>query len=122
MSNHALAAELFPSCGFFHMNTTATGAASATNYACGPAAPGNEVVYEFRPVGSGPTTVTMQSNGGLELYMIQDTGNGCSPQWCIEHSASAITFNAVAGNVYYFAVDDRSRPLARSLSCSSAGF
>jgi len=93
-------------CGFHQGSTTGGGTAHATHYSCSPTpAPGKETVYRFRPSFNGPVQVAFSSVPGVAVYLLQDTGQGCTPRDCLMWGSSGFTFQAVEGATYYFDID-----------------
>jgi hypothetical protein len=67
---------------------------------------GPEVVMRFVPAQSGSTTVTLvYMTVDLDIFVLQDLGAGCDPATCIAYGNMEATFDAVAGQTYYLAVD-----------------
>ncbi|MCC6623755.1 MAG: hypothetical protein IT385_21025 [Deltaproteobacteria bacterium] len=93
-------------CGFHQGAPTGGGKANATHYACTAApAAGKEVVYRFRPSFTGTVQVAFSGAAGLALFLLVDTGRGCTPRDCVATSATGLVFQAVEGTTYYLAID-----------------
>lgn len=93
-------------CGFHQGAPTGGGRPNATHYSCSATpAPGREVVYRFKPSFNGTVNVAFSSVDGIAVYLLQDTGRGCTPRDCITWGYSGFSFTAVSGQTYYFSVD-----------------
>ncbi|MFO0748744.1 MAG: hypothetical protein U1F43_24235 [Myxococcota bacterium] len=93
-------------CGFHQGAPTGGGRAKATHYSCSPTpAPGIEVVYRFRPSFDGVVNVAFASVDGIAIYLLEDTGRGCTPHDCLQWSTTGFSFDAVNGHTYYFSID-----------------
>jgi len=110
-------------CGFSQELGTGGGSALATNYECGfgePDAPGKEVVYPFSVSEFRFVTVTLSAGPGAGLYLLQDTGKGCTPKDCLQYGLNQVQFTASPGVSYYLVVDsaiDASVTFAINVSC-----
>jgi len=93
-------------CGFHQGAPTGGGKARSTHYACSASpAGGKEIVYKFKPTFNGSVQVAFTGAPGLALYLLVDTGRGCTPRDCVATSTTGLVFQAVAGTTYYFAID-----------------
>lgn len=68
---------------------------------------GPELGYRFQPTTTGQVTASLSGieGGDLDIYIIEDTGDGCSPSDCLEYGDTDATFDAQAGRTYYLVVD-----------------
>ncbi|MBD89652.1 MAG: hypothetical protein CL940_04905 [Deltaproteobacteria bacterium] len=99
--------QISASCGFHQGLTTGGGKAEATDYVCGPAAPGKEVVYGFTT--NTPKTVHVKSgaiSGGV--YVMKSPfgeENVCSPKYCEIYGPYEAYFAAQPFVQYFIAID-----------------
>ncbi|MDY0003249.1 MAG: DUF4215 domain-containing protein, partial [Polyangia bacterium] len=67
---------------------------------------GPEYTYWYYAYRSGDVTVTISDfTGDLDIFVLEDNGDGCRASTCIAYGSSTTTFSAVAGSYYYFVVD-----------------
>ena len=99
--------QLPASCGFHQGLTTGGGKANATDYVCGPAAPGKEVVYSFST--NVPKTVHVKSGAFAGGVYVMKTPPGqsdlCSPKYCEIWGPTEAYFSAQPFVQYYIAID-----------------
>jgi hypothetical protein len=99
-------AVLTVGCGFNQGLGTGGGKSQATDYSCGPAAGGKEVVYRFTSNQVATVTATVQpAVPGIAVYVMQETGKGCTPSDCIAYSPTAASWSNAPGTTYYVSVD-----------------
>jgi len=117
------------SCGSsLNGNTGASGSPSLrNNYGCSSwDASGPEDVYSFVAADTGDVTVSLpwiQPGQDLDLYILEDQGNGTVPNACSSFGDSTVTFSAVAGQTYYIVVDGYNGDAGSyslELACASA--
>jgi hypothetical protein len=66
---------------------------------------GPEYTYVFRPEESEEVTVCLSNESDeTDIFIIEEAG-GCDGNNCIEVATECATFDAVAGEQYYFVVD-----------------
>lgn len=72
-----------------------------------PDVSGPEVAYSFTAAADGMVDVNLTNvpNGPLAVYVIEETGNGCSPDDCIGFGFDSHSFMATAGQTYYLVVE-----------------
>jgi hypothetical protein len=98
--------QISATCGFHQGLTTGGGKANATEYVCGPAAPGKEVVYGFST--DSPKTVHVKSgsfSGGVYVMKSPFGQDLCSPKYCEIYGPSEAYFAAQPFVQYYIAID-----------------
>jgi len=99
------------SCGGLISSTT--GSALATNaidsYACSSwDATGPEIAYSFTATESGPVHAALtdiEVDQDLDIYILEDLGEGCASDACIAFADAEIDFDVVAGQTYFIVVD-----------------
>lgn len=93
-------------CNFKQGLSNGGGKARSTHYSCNPVPQtAKEVVFEITAGYSGPIRIGFQGSNGLALYLLVDTGRGCTPRDCAEMSTGDLTFYMSEGTTYYLAVD-----------------
>jgi hypothetical protein len=98
-------------CGDLVGNDSAAGRDVVDSWPCAPGldTSGEEYVFQFVPTEDATVRVVMDINTeDLDLFVVQDGGAGCQPSGCIATGDTEVTFDAVAGRVYYVLVDGRS--------------
>ena len=98
--------QMAVSCGFSQGLTTGGGKANATDYNCGPAASGKEVVYGFKT--TEPKIVHAKSGaftGGIYVMKSPPGDDLCSPKYCEIYGPTEAYFIANANQQYYIAID-----------------
>lgn len=101
-----------------HLPSNITLYATSTWWMSGP-----EVSYSFTASQSGTVTATLFPTTyvhNLDLFLLQETGNGCNAEDCLERNGNEITWDADAGTTYYLVVDGFSQaqgPFDLTLSC-----
>jgi hypothetical protein len=98
--------QISATCGFHQGLTTGGGKANATEYVCGPAAPGKEVVYGFST--DTPKTVHVKSgavSGGVYVMKSPFGQDLCSPKYCEIYGPQEAYFAAQPFVQYYIAID-----------------
>lgn len=72
---------------------------------------GPENVFQFVPDQSGEVTFSLEGPvlpeppAFLNLYLLEDKGDGCYSSNCVAFGHKAITFHVLAGHTYYLVVD-----------------
>jgi len=67
---------------------------------------GPEFAYVFRPEINESVEICLSNTAeDLDIYILQDSGGGCSSSDCIEYGNNCATVEAVAGVTYYVLVD-----------------
>ena len=119
----------------FPANNNAPGSTdSVLSYSCsGLEFTGPEYAVQWDATTTGPASVTvsgMTSGQDLDLFVLSDpNGIGCDPASCVSSSSGTgqeetTTFDAVAGQTYYFVVDGYEGSISNftmSLDCSPVG-
>ncbi|MEE2830688.1 MAG: hypothetical protein VX498_15990 [Myxococcota bacterium] len=97
------------SCGTSTTGDTNDGSNDADSYSCSIwDASGPELVFAFAATTTGDVTAALsafQEGEDLDLYILDDDGNGVDPNACISYGNLATTFAATAGQDYYIVVD-----------------
>ena len=77
------------------------------DYACnGLTYPGYEYTYIFTAPYDGGVTVSLSDEeADTELIVLENMGDGCDPEQCLDLHLNQVTFEAVEGSIYYFVVD-----------------
>jgi cysteine-rich repeat protein len=108
-------------------NTTAPGSTDLLDsYACSP---WNESGREYAFIFTAPTdsyvTATLSGlSSDLDVFVIEDSGNGCDTGDCVEYGNTYATFVALTGNTYYVIVDGfngAQGPFSLYLQCGDCG-
>ncbi len=108
-------------------NTTAPGSTNQlTSYSCSP---WNESGPEYAFIFTAPTdsyvTATLSGlSSDLDVFVIEDTGNGCETDDCVEYGNTDTTFVALAGSTYYVIVDGfngAQGPFSLHMQCGDCG-
>lgn len=97
-------------CGDLVGNDSAAGRRQVSSWPCAPGLDesGPEYVFQYSPTESARVRVVMDLNiEDLDLFIIEDQGSGCQPAGCIATGDTEVSFDAVAGKVYYVIVDGR---------------
>jgi hypothetical protein len=71
-------------------------------------ATGPEIAFSYTALESGTVHAALteiEEGQDLDIYILQDEGNGCSSDGCIAYADSETDFEAVAGQTYYILVD-----------------
>jgi hypothetical protein len=68
---------------------------------------GPEYAYEFIPSADTLVDVTLSNAAGgtPHVYVLEDRGDGCAADDCIEFGLDSVQFDAVAGTTYYIVVE-----------------
>ena len=98
------------SCGQeFEADTTTANPSNITLYSCSTWwESGPEIAYSYTsPINQTVTAEITPLTGvnNLDLFLIQDSGEGCHADSCIDYDGREITWDAVAGVTYYIVVD-----------------
>jgi hypothetical protein len=98
--------QLAASCGFSQGLTTGGGKANASDYTCGPVAPGKEVVYSFEAKSTGVVGVTSgATQGGVYIMEAPAGTDTCSPKYCIAYGLTEAWFATQPFKKYFIAID-----------------
>jgi len=88
---------------------TTTGSNNVTGYSCSSwDASGPELVYAFSASESGDVTASLasiQAGQDLDLYILEDSGNGVDPTACITYGDFDATWTSSTGGDYFIVVD-----------------
>jgi hypothetical protein len=68
---------------------------------------GPEYTYTFTPTANADITVDITSASDLDIFILEEQGNGCDPATCLAYGDTSVQFSAVAGTTYYIVVDGR---------------
>ncbi len=108
-------------------NTTASGSTDLLDsYSCSPwNESGPEYAYIFTAPTDSYVTATLSGlSADLDIFVIEDTGNGCDTGDCAEYGDTETTFVALAGSTYYLVVDGffgAQGPFSLRLQCGDCG-
>ncbi len=108
-------------------STTAPGSTSfLDSYSCSPwNESGREYAFIFTaPTDSFVTAALSGLSADLDIFVIEDTGDGCETDDCAEYGDNDTTFVALAGTTYYVIVDGfngAQGPFSLQLQCGECG-
>jgi len=98
-------AVTFVSCGNTFGVNTAGSQSNATNYSCGPEAPGNEAGFIIGSQVTGNVTITLNSGVPQRMYVLEDIGAGCTPFHCVTYGETMVNFDKPPNTTWYIVVD-----------------
>lgn len=114
------------SCGDNQSGDTSGQSTLTTDYVCGDpptnlALAGQELAYTFESDQAGEVTINLSSVIlALQVSVLQDKGQGCTPKDCVATGDSTVTFTNEPGTTYYIVVDATqgdSGPFELGISC-----
>lgn len=93
-------------CNYHQGFDNGAGKAHATHYAC-TATPqtAREVVFRIDAGFTGRIRIGFSGSNGLALFLMRETGRGCTPHDCIEMSTGDMFIDLVEGDTFYLAID-----------------
>ena len=127
LANNACAPSFSLQCGQqFEADTAQAPPSNITLYSCATWwESGPEIAYSYTsPINQTVTASIIPLNGvnNLDLFLLEDTGDGCHSDSCLDFDGREITWNALAGVTYYLVVDGFSQAEGKyqfSLECGS---
>ena len=68
---------------------------------------GPEYAYEYAPTEDGQVTISLVSTEDLDLFVVEGASGECNSDSCVAFGDEEVTFDAIAGTIYYVIVEGK---------------
>lgn len=93
-------------CNYHQGFDNGSGKARATHYACTDVPQSaREVVFRIDAGFTGRIRIGFSGSNGLSLFLLRETGRGCTPHDCVDMSSGDMFIDLVEGDTFYLAID-----------------